>query len=97
MTSERTHIASAVAALHSGECRWIGRHDVHVYCRRPMVQELIPATGRMGWRPGPATYSVVCPAEGLRHGDWIGLVEAVQLVEKAVQSVQAPNGGPDDE
>ena len=80
----KAQIASAVAALHTGECKWIGREDVHVYCRRPFVERMMP-TGRVGWQPGPATYSVVCPDAGLAPGEWVGAVEAVRLVEGAIR------------
>lgn len=47
---------NAISAMEGGECRWIGRHDVHVYCRRPSGVE--------------PTYCVVCPDAGLQHGNW---------------------------
>jgi hypothetical protein len=68
--SSSKHVRQQIASLASGECRWIGREDVHVYCRRPFVECLMPS-GRMGWQPGPATYSVVCPSAGLKHGTWV--------------------------
>jgi len=76
-------ISRQVARLASGECRWIGREDVHVYCRRPFVECLMP-TGRMGWQPGPATYSVVCPRAGLKHGTWVVAADAVRTVSSLV-------------
>jgi hypothetical protein len=72
-------ISRQVSSLASGECRWIGRDDLHVYCRRPSVKQLMP-TGRIGWVPGPATYSVVCPSAGLKHGNWINASDAVRTV-----------------
>jgi hypothetical protein len=76
-------ITAAVHGLASGECRWIGREDIHVYCHAPMVERLMP-TGRMGWQPGPATYSVVCPDAGLEPGTWVTAREAVRLIESAL-------------
>jgi hypothetical protein len=72
-----------VTQLVSGECRWIGREDIHVYCHRPYVEAMMP-TGRLGWQPGPATYSVVCPDVGLEPGTWVTAREAVRLIESAL-------------
>jgi hypothetical protein len=69
-----------IESLASGECRWIGRHDVHVYCHAPMVETL------MGWRPGPATYCVVCPDAGLEYGEWVDAPRAAKRVEKILKS-----------
>jgi hypothetical protein len=80
-------IAAAVHGLASGECRWIGREDIHVYCHSPMVERLMP-TGRMGWQPGPASYCVVCPDAGLEYiedyDQWVTAREAVRLIESAL-------------
>jgi hypothetical protein len=73
------HLRQQIASMASGECRWIGREDVHVYCRRPFVECLMPS-GRMGWQPGPATYSVVCPSAGLKHGTWVQACEATDTI-----------------
>jgi hypothetical protein len=77
--SSSKHVRQQIASLASGECRWIGREDVHVYCRRPFVECLMPS-GRMGWQPGPATYSVVCPSAGLKHGTWVAADNAASTV-----------------
>ena len=37
-------------------------------------------SGRMGWQPGPATYSVVCPSAGLKHGTWVAADNAASTV-----------------
>jgi hypothetical protein len=76
-------ILAAVCGMVSGQCKWIGREDIHVYCHAPMVERLMP-TGRMGWQPGPATYSVVCPDAGLEPGTWVTAREAVRLIESAL-------------
>lgn len=75
-------------AMESGECRWVGRHDVHVYCRHPFVKTLMP-TGRMGWtRPaGAARYCVVCPEAGLEYGNWLPLEQAAAIVDSIVSGV----------
>jgi hypothetical protein len=71
--------------LASGECRWIGRRDIHVYCRAPMVETLM-ASGRMGWQPGPASYCVVCPEAGLEYGEFVDAPRAAKLVEKILKA-----------
>jgi len=73
-----------IESLASGECRWIGRPDVQVYCRASLVETLMPS-GRMGWQPGPATYCVVCPEAGLEYGDWVDAARAAKLVEKILK------------
>jgi hypothetical protein len=61
-----------IESLASGECRWIGRHDIHVYCHAPAKRE-------------PA-YCVVCPDAGLEHGNWMDAPRAAKLVEKALKA-----------
>jgi hypothetical protein len=39
--------------MGSGECRWVGRHDIHVYCRNPLLRD------GQGWRRGLPSYKVV--------------------------------------
>jgi hypothetical protein len=58
--------------MDSGECRWIGRHDIHVYCHAPAKRE--------------PTYCVVCPDAGLEHGNWMDAPRAAKLVEKALKA-----------
>jgi hypothetical protein len=58
----------ALERLDSGECRWIGRHDIHVYCHAPAKRE-------------PA-YCVVCPDAGLEHGNWMDAPRAAKLVDQ---------------
>jgi hypothetical protein len=44
-------------AMTSGECRWIGRHDLHVYCVAPC--ELVrTAFGRDGWQRKPPAFKL---------------------------------------
>lgn len=64
-----THLYE-IDSLESGECRWIGRHDVHVYCRRPRGVE--------------PTYCVVCPEAGLEYGNWLLLEQAAAIVDSLV-------------
>jgi hypothetical protein len=74
-----------IESLASGECRWIGRHDVHVYCRAPLVETMMP-WGRRGWTRGPATYCVVCQEAGLEYGEFVDAPRAAKLVEKILKS-----------
>ena len=73
-------ILAAVCGMVSGQCKWIGREDIHVYCHAPMVERLMP-TGRMGWQPGPATYSVVCPDAGLDAETWTTAADVARQIE----------------
>jgi hypothetical protein len=69
-----------IKSLESGEARWIGRPDVHVYCHHPMRLTTMPH-GREGWQrvEGEARYCVV--AEGHDYGTWVTAVEAARLVD----------------
>jgi hypothetical protein len=42
-----------LADMGSGECRWVGRYDIHVYCRNPLLRD------GQGWRRGLPSYKVV--------------------------------------
>jgi hypothetical protein len=69
-----------ISDLQSGECRYIGREDIHVYCRHPLVETMT------GWvrRPEDARYCVVCPDAGLEYGHWVTADEAAVLVDRAL-------------
>jgi len=84
--SSSKHVRQQIASLASGECRWIGREDVHVYCRNPLLRTT-GIDGRVGWerQPGAARYTVVCPAAGLRYGTWVPACEAVDTVSRILQ------------
>jgi len=75
----------SIEDLQSGECRYIGREDIHVYCRHPLVETMMP-WGRTGWqrRPEDARYCVVCPDAGLEYGHWVTADEAAVLVDRAL-------------
>jgi hypothetical protein len=60
-----------IESLASGECRWIGRQDVHVYCRAPLHCE--------------PSYCVVCPEAGLKYGAWVDASRAAKLVEEILK------------
>jgi hypothetical protein len=61
---------SNVRSLASGECRWIGRHDIHVYCMAGCGRE--------------AQYCVVCPDAGLEYGAWVSADEACRLIDRSL-------------
>lgn len=75
-----------IESMESGQCRWIGRHDIHVYCHNPM-REVAGPHGRPAWRrfPEEARYCVVCPDAGLEYLEdyraWVPAEEAAALVE----------------
>jgi hypothetical protein len=63
-------ILIALLSMSSGECRWIGRHDVQAYCHAPAGSE--------------ARFCVVCPEAGLEHGNWVTAAEAAALIGSIV-------------
>ena len=73
---------SQIKSLESGQARWIGREDIHVYCQHPMRLTLMP-TGREGWRREAegARYMVQCEGAGGLEGVWMTAVEAARLVD----------------
>jgi hypothetical protein len=80
------HVRQQIASMASGECRYIGREDVHVYCRNPLVR-VAGVDGRQRWerQPGAARYSVACPAAGLQYGTWVPACEATDTVSRILQ------------
>lgn len=81
-----------ISELASGECRAIGRPDLHVYCHHPMVETMMP-WGRTGWqrRPGEARYRVICPAEGLEdYESWMPLDDAERIVSRILYADPRP-------
>lgn len=63
-------IKRALVAMTSGECRWIGREDVHVYCRSPLNQ------GR--------TYRVVTADRDYEGQPWIEAEAALAVIKQLV-------------
>ena len=64
----------SLRSMESGECRWIGREDVHVYCKAP--QQMLPL------------YAVVCPAADRREcRDWMTDSQAAALIEKILGEI----------
>lgn len=66
-----------LSTLASGECRWIGRHDLHVYCHAPAGRE--------------PRYCVVCPEEGLEDYEaWMPEAEAAAIVDRLTRGEPRP-------
>ena len=84
--SSSKYLRQQINGMASGECRYIGREDVHVYCRNPLVR-IAGIDGRERWerQPGAARYSVACPAAGLRYGTWVTACEAASTVSGILQ------------
>lgn len=74
-------ITSTLREMASGECRWVGRESVHVYCVNPMRLQMMP-TGREGWRrdAAAARYRVVTEARDYGGQEWMTLEEAAAAV-----------------
>lgn len=66
-----------LSTLSSGECRWIGRHDLHVYCHAPLGREPL--------------YCVVCPDEGLEDYEaWLPEGQAAAIVDRLTREEPRP-------
>lgn len=65
-------LLSNIRSMTSGECRWIGRHDIHVYCMAPAGQA--------------PSYCVVCPEAGLAYGIWVSADEACRLIQRSLNT-----------
>jgi hypothetical protein len=63
-------ILVALLSMSSGECRWIGRHDIHAYCRAPVGFE--------------AHWCIVCPDAGMEYGNWVTAEEAAAVIGSIV-------------
>lgn len=88
-----TDTLAAVCRLASGECQWIGRRGIHVYCHNPM--RITTINGREGWLrlPENARYCVVCPDAGMPYisdyCQWITAQHAASLVDAALRAAAA--------
>ena len=60
-----------IQSMQSGECRWIGREDIHVYCHAPMRHE--------------PRYCVVCPAGDMDYGNWTTAAGAASQVDSILK------------
>lgn len=68
--------------MESGQCRWVGRHDIHVYCHHPMRMVRHP-DGREAWqrREEDRRYRIVCGEAGDETG-WLDHDEAVRAIDR---------------
>jgi hypothetical protein len=68
--------------LKTGECRWMHRHDLHVYCHHPL-RRIRQADGREAWLrcDEDRRYRVVCGQAGEETG-WITHDEAVRAIDR---------------
>jgi hypothetical protein len=68
--------------LTPGECRWMHRHDLHVYCRHPLRRVRQP-DGREAWQrcEEDRRYMVVCGEAGEETG-WLDHDGAVRTIDR---------------
>jgi hypothetical protein len=68
--------------MNPGECRWMHRHDIHVYCRHPLRRVRQP-DGREAWQrcEEDRRYMVVCGEAGEETG-WLDHDEAVRAIDR---------------
>lgn len=71
-----------IVTMTTGQCRWVGREDIHVYCHNPMREVLRP-DGRTAWQrtAEDARYCVVCPDAGMDYGQWMTAVDTARAVD----------------
>jgi hypothetical protein len=62
-----TNTIRQLLSMVSGECRWIGRYDIHAYRHSPM-----------GYEP---QWCVCCTDAGLKHGNWVDLDTAARQID----------------
>jgi hypothetical protein len=62
-----TATVAQLLSMSSGECRWIGRHDVHVYCHAPRGRD--------------ARFSVLCSTVGRQTHNWMPAADAVGVID----------------
>jgi hypothetical protein len=68
--------------MQSGECRWVGRHDIHVYCHHPLHPERRNETVYYQRRAEDRRYAIACPDAGLDCERWMDEEEAILTIEK---------------
>jgi len=72
---------SQLRDMESGECRWVHRHDIHVYCRHPWPR-----------RPEDRRYAVACPDAGLAAEVWMDEDETTLTIDRILAGA-LPAGG----
>lgn len=67
-------VRAELDAMTSGECRWIGRHDLHVYCWAPC--DAVQSDGKTRWIRRQPSFRIDTAAE------WLDSESAAVAVEK---------------
>ena len=65
---------ASILRLASGQCVWIGRPDIHVYCHAPAGRD--------------ARYSVICPDAGRDDHHWTTAAEAAATIDAILAQEQ---------
>lgn len=63
--------------MTSGECRWVGRPDIHVYCWAPCDLVMMPH-GREGWQRRPPVFQIVTATATT---DWLDAPTAAREIQ----------------
>lgn len=75
---------SQIVEMKPGECRWIGREDINVYCWQPCDLVTMPS-GRQGWMRRVATFKVWTAASSgspWNADGWVPAAVAVRQIEQ---------------
>ncbi len=67
-------ITRQLGSMKSGECRWLGRHDLHVYCWAPC--DRLQDGDRVRWIRRQPSYRIA------QSGEWLDAASAAATVEK---------------
>lgn len=70
-----------LADMRSGECRWIGRYDLHVYCWAPCDQVTM-ANGKTGWQRRAPVYKLLIAGEPPNVWDRVGWGTAAEVCQR---------------
>jgi len=75
--------------MEPGECRWVCRNDIHVYCRHPAVS--VERDGQTYWcrRPEDRRYAIACPDAGLQCEVWMTEDETMKSVRRILKGKEA--------
>jgi hypothetical protein len=69
-----TSIDKQLQALTVGECRWLIREDIHVYCHGTQT--------KTGYDPRVKAYKVVTPRRDYDAQDWLTAAEAAAVLSR---------------
>lgn len=68
--------------MEPGECRWVHRHDIHVYCRHTWPR-----------RPEDRRYAVACPDAGLDAEAWMDEEQTILVIDEILAGAVPAGGG----